>query len=217
MRADPEPSDLVIVQKPKGAVPQGHASIDRVAIVNLLELEAWVAGVLAGQPIRLPSCFLDLRWEPAIRRPKTRRRTRFHSLSGSSSVALPAARPARASAASSLRASCEAANWRTHTSSSPSSSSSHRAIRSCSSAGRPESFAIAASSARVMPSGIQVAARPAAFAESGERIVDILHRGHDAQVAESVDRGAAVIGDHRWREESRQFEPAVTVRHTHHG
>ena len=129
VRADPEPSDLVIVQKPKGAVSQGHASsVDRVAIVNLLELEARVAGVLAEQLIRLPSCFLDLRWEPAIRRPKTRRRTRIHSLSGSSSGALPAARSARASAASLLRAPCEAANWRAHASSSPSSSSSHRAI-----------------------------------------------------------------------------------------
>src|SRR6266536_3350383 len=39
----------------------------------------------------------------------------------------------------------------------------------------------------------------AAFAESGERIVDILH------------------GEHRWREESRQFEPAMTVWRTHHG
>src|SRR5437868_15349543 len=52
----------------------------------------------------------------------------------------------------------------------------------------------------------------AAFAESGERIVDILHREHDAQVTESVHRGAAVIGDHRWREESGYLEPAVTVR-----
>src|SRR5262249_49083825 len=57
----------------------------------------------------------------------------------------------------------------------------------------------------------------AAFAESGERIVDILHGEHDAQVAESVHWGAAVIGDHRWREESGQFEPAMTVWRTHHG
>ena len=59
MRADPEPGDLVIVQKPKGAVSQGHASgEDRIAMVNLLELKAWVAGVVAEQPIRLSSGFL---------------------------------------------------------------------------------------------------------------------------------------------------------------
>ena len=57
----------------------------------------------------------------------------------------------------------------------------------------------------------------AAFAESGERIVDILYGEHDAQVAESVHWGAAVIGDHRWREESGQFEPAMTVWRTQHG
>src|SRR5438034_3008567 len=37
------------------------------------------------------------------------------------------------------------------------------------------------------------------------------------QVTESVHRGAAVIGDHRRREESGHLEPAVTVRCTHHG
>src|SRR5882762_3112054 len=57
----------------------------------------------------------------------------------------------------------------------------------------------------------------AAFPEPGERIVDVLHGEHDAQVAESVHRGAAVIGDHRRREESGDLEPAVTVRRTHHG
>src|SRR3989475_3607479 len=57
----------------------------------------------------------------------------------------------------------------------------------------------------------------AAFAEPGERIVDVVHGEHDAQVTESVHRGAAVIGDHRRREESGDLEPAVTVRRTHHG
>src|SRR5438876_3569227 len=57
----------------------------------------------------------------------------------------------------------------------------------------------------------------AAFAEPGERIVDVLHGEHDAQVTESVHRRAAVIGDHRRREESGHLEPAVTVRRTHHG
>src|SRR2546422_9730447 len=57
----------------------------------------------------------------------------------------------------------------------------------------------------------------AAFAEPGERIVDVLHGEHDAQVTESVHRGTAVIGDPRRREESGHLEPAVTVRRTHHG
>src|ERR1700694_6128286 len=57
----------------------------------------------------------------------------------------------------------------------------------------------------------------AAFAEPDERIVDVLHGEHDAQVTESVHRGAAVIGDHRRREEWGHLEPAVTVRRTHHG
>src|SRR5437879_2448671 len=57
----------------------------------------------------------------------------------------------------------------------------------------------------------------AAFAQSGERIVDVLHGEHDAQVAESVHWGAAVIGDHTRREETGHLEPAVTVRRTHHG
>src|SRR5688500_9938033 len=56
----------------------------------------------------------------------------------------------------------------------------------------------------------------AAFAEPGERIVDILHGEHDAKVTESVHRGAAVIGDDRRREESGHLEPAVAVRRTHH-
>src|SRR5215207_4079671 len=57
----------------------------------------------------------------------------------------------------------------------------------------------------------------AAFAEPGERIVEVLHGEHDAEVTESVHWGAAVIGDHRRREESGHLEPAVTVRRTHHG
>src|SRR5690242_7451018 len=56
----------------------------------------------------------------------------------------------------------------------------------------------------------------AKFAEPGERIVDVLHGEHDAQVSESVHRGVAVIGDHGRREEAGQLEPAVTVRRTHH-
>src|SRR4051812_31789995 len=57
----------------------------------------------------------------------------------------------------------------------------------------------------------------AAFAEPGERIVDVLHGEHDAQVPQSVHWGAAVIGDHRRGEETRYLEAAVAVRCTHHG
>lgn len=123
VRPDPEPGDVLILQKPEGSISEGHASgVDGVAIVNLLEVEARVPGVLEEQPIRLPSGVSNLRWQVAIRRPETRRRARSHSFSGSSSVALPAARSARASAASLLRASCEAENWRAQCSSSRSSS-----------------------------------------------------------------------------------------------
>src|SRR5437762_5749182 len=57
----------------------------------------------------------------------------------------------------------------------------------------------------------------AAFAEPRERIVDVLHCEHDAQVTESVHRGTAVICNHRRHEESRYLDPAVTIRRTHHG
>ncbi len=57
----------------------------------------------------------------------------------------------------------------------------------------------------------------AELAEPRERIVDVLHGEHDAEVAESVHRGAPVIGDDRRREKSRELEPAVAVRGAHHG
>jgi len=119
VRPDPEPGDLVVLQKADRAISEGHAGgVDGVAIVDLLEVEARVRGVLPEQPIRFLGKVSDLRWQVAIRRPKARRRARSHSLSGSSSVALPAARSARASAASLLSALCEAASWRAQCSSS---------------------------------------------------------------------------------------------------
>jgi len=118
-----------------------------------------VPGVLPEEPIRFLGNVSDLRWQVAIRRPEARRRARSHSLSGSSSVALPAARSARASAASLLSALCEAANWRVQCSSSRSSSSSHWAIRSCSSAGSVVSFAMAVSSALVIEHIIPIPGR----------------------------------------------------------
>src|SRR5262245_1063179 len=57
----------------------------------------------------------------------------------------------------------------------------------------------------------------AQLAEPSERVVDVLHGEHDAQVTEGVHRGDAVIGDHRRREEPGQLKPAVTVWRTHHG
>src|SRR5437588_1169635 len=57
----------------------------------------------------------------------------------------------------------------------------------------------------------------AVSAEPGERIVEVVHGEHDTQVAQSVHRGVPVIGDHRRRKKSREFDPAVAVRRTHHG
>src|SRR6476646_9427330 len=57
----------------------------------------------------------------------------------------------------------------------------------------------------------------AALAAPSDRIVDVLHGEHDAEVAESVHRGVPVIGHHRRREKPRELEPAVTVRCAHHG
>src|ERR671924_557035 len=57
----------------------------------------------------------------------------------------------------------------------------------------------------------------AVLAEPGERIVEVVHGEHDAEVTESVHRGVPVIGDHRRREKSREFDPAVAVWRPHHG
>src|SRR2546430_6141110 len=57
----------------------------------------------------------------------------------------------------------------------------------------------------------------AVLTESGERLVDVVHGEHDAQVAESVHRGVPVIADHGRREKARELEPAVAVRRAHHG
>src|SRR5689334_460639 len=57
----------------------------------------------------------------------------------------------------------------------------------------------------------------AVLPEPGERVVEVVDGEHDTQIAEGVHRGVPVIGDHGWREKSREFDPAVTVRHPHHG
>ena len=41
-----------------------------------------------------------------------------------------------------------------------------------------------------------------AIAETFKRLVDVVHGEHDAEVAQGVDRGVAVIGDGRRREEA---------------
>jgi hypothetical protein len=57
----------------------------------------------------------------------------------------------------------------------------------------------------------------AAIAEPFERLVDVIHGEHDAEVAKSVHRGVAVIRNGRRREEAGEFEPAVAVWRAHHG
>src|SRR5215211_1468527 len=58
----------------------------------------------------------------------------------------------------------------------------------------------------------------AVLSEPGERLVDVVHSEHDAQVAEGVHRGVPVIGDHTRREKARELEPAaVAVQRAHHG
>src|SRR5712664_4451694 len=57
----------------------------------------------------------------------------------------------------------------------------------------------------------------AALAEPFKRLVDVVHGEHDAEVAESVHGGVAVIRDGRRREKAGELEPAVAVRRAHHG
>ena len=55
------------------------------------------------------------------------------------------------------------------------------------------------------------------LAEPGQRLVEVVHREHDAEVAEGVDRRVPVIGDRRRREKARELDLAVAIRHPHHG
>ena len=57
----------------------------------------------------------------------------------------------------------------------------------------------------------------AVLPEPGERIVEVVHGEHDTQIAQRVHRGVSVIGNHGRRKKAREFDPAVAVRHTHHG
>src|SRR5918994_5683830 len=53
--------------------------------------------------------------------------------------------------------------------------------------------------------------------EPSQRLVEVVHGEHDTQVAQSVHRGVPVILGHSRREKSRELDPTVAVRHTHHG
>lgn len=56
----------------------------------------------------------------------------------------------------------------------------------------------------------------ALFAKPRERLVNVAHGEHGAQVAESVHRGIPVIGDYGRSEKSREFESVVTIGSDHH-
>ena len=106
-------------------------------------------GIACEEPVRFSCEPLNVRWQFAVGSPETGRCTRFHSLAGSSCVALPALISSRASSASLLRASWELEKTSVQRSSSRSSSRSHCAIRSCSSGGSADIFSIAVSKARL--------------------------------------------------------------------
>src|SRR5687768_18235304 len=57
----------------------------------------------------------------------------------------------------------------------------------------------------------------AALAEPLERVVDVVHGEHDAQVAQRVHRGVPVIRDDGRPVKAGELEPAVAVRRAHHG
>ncbi|CDX44976.1 conserved hypothetical protein [Mesorhizobium sp. SOD10] len=57
----------------------------------------------------------------------------------------------------------------------------------------------------------------AALAEPLQCLVDVVHGEHDAEIAQGVHRGIAVIRHDAWPEEAGQLEPAVAVRRAHHG
>ena len=106
MVPDPEPCNLVVLHYADGSVCEGDTDrIDGLAVVDFLELQAGMLRVLAEEAVGLSSEFSGFQWQLAVRRPEARRRVRRHNLSGSSGVVRPAARSARASAASLLNAS----------------------------------------------------------------------------------------------------------------
>jgi hypothetical protein len=56
----------------------------------------------------------------------------------------------------------------------------------------------------------------AALPKFAKRLVDVVHGEHDAEVAQSIYWGVAVIRDDRWHEKAGELETAVAVRRAHH-
>jgi hypothetical protein len=62
MASDPEPSDLVVLQKPDGTVGDGHPhGVDGFSVVDPLELEAAVLRVLPKEAVGLLRGVANLR------------------------------------------------------------------------------------------------------------------------------------------------------------
>jgi hypothetical protein len=57
----------------------------------------------------------------------------------------------------------------------------------------------------------------AVLVEPFQRVVDVVHGEHHAQVAKSIHRSIPVIRDDRRREKPGEFKPAMAVRRAHHG
>ena len=74
MTPNPEPSHFVVLQKSDGAVSEGHANgVEGVLLVDPLEVEARVPGVLAKQLVGFLSSVPDFRRQPMVRGPEARR------------------------------------------------------------------------------------------------------------------------------------------------
>src|SRR5438309_9680386 len=83
--ADPEPCNLVVLQYADGPVDERDANrVDGLALVDLLELQAWMSSVLSEEAIGFSSEFSRFWRQHAVRRPEARRRARCHRFSGSS-------------------------------------------------------------------------------------------------------------------------------------
>lgn len=90
--ADPESEHDVALKSTYCAMTAGDPRrVDRFPIMNLLELQTWVTGVVAEQAIRLARVVLHIGRKCVERRPEARRRPRGHSFSGSSGTVRPAA------------------------------------------------------------------------------------------------------------------------------
>ena len=57
----------------------------------------------------------------------------------------------------------------------------------------------------------------AVFLEPRQRLVEVVHGEHDSQVAQRVHRGGSMVGNDGRRDEARELDGAVAVRHPQHG